>query len=114
MFLNWLAIIVLGTLGGIGKATRDTITFKWDQSIFSKIKNDRLRRWLESTGDHPNHLIWFLWDGWHFGDTLSYTALLVAMFFVSTWYQVAVCGLFLGGIFQLFFHVIFMGKRGEI
>ena len=113
MFLNWLVIIVLGTLGGIGKAIRDTISFNWDRSIFSKIKNDWLRRWLQSKDVKPRHLIWFLWDGWHFGDTLSYVTLLVAMFFVSTWYQVAVCGVFLGGIFQLFFHIVFLGRDAE-
>lgn len=111
MFLNWLAIIVLGAFGGIGKAMRDTIAFYWDRSIFSKIKSDRCRHWFESTGAHPNHLVWFLWDGWHFGDTLSYAALLGAMFFVSTWIQVVVCGALLGGIFQLFFHVVFLSKK---
>jgi len=110
MFLSWLGIIVLGALGGIGKAMRDTISFNWNLSIFNKIKNDRLRRWFQSKSARPNHLIWFLWDGWHFGDTLSYAALLAAMFFVSTWLQVAVCAALVGGIFQLFFHVVFLGK----
>lgn len=107
MFLTWLAIIVLAVVGGIDKAIRDTVAFKFDRSIFSKIKNDRLRRWFQSTGDHPNHLIWFLWDGWHFGDTLSYVSLLAAMFFVSSWYQVALCAVLVGATFQLFFHVLF-------
>ena len=107
MMCNWIGIIVLGILGGIGKAIRDTIAFKWDDSVFNKIKNDRWRRWFQSTGDRPNHLIWFLWDGWHFGDTLSYTALLAAMFFVALWLQVPVCAALMGGTFQLFFHVVF-------
>ncbi len=110
MFYSWLGIIVLGILAGIGKAMRDTISFNWNKSVFNKIKNDRLLRWFQSTGKRPNHLIWFLWDGWHFGDTLSYSALLVAMFFVTTGYQVALCAALVGGIFQLFFHVVFLGK----
>jgi len=107
MLYSWIGIIVLGIVGGIGKAMRDTIVFNCDKSIFNKIKNDRLRCWFQSTGDRPNHIIWFLWDGWHFGDTLSYTAILAAMFFVSIWYQVILCAVLFGGIFQLFFHIIF-------
>ena len=60
MICSWIGIIVLGILGGIGKAIRDTIAFNWDKSIFNKIKNDRLRRWFQSTGDRPHHIIWFL------------------------------------------------------
>jgi hypothetical protein len=107
MSYSWIGISVFAILGGIGKAMRDTIAFKWDKSIFNKIKNDRLRRWFQSTGERPNHIIWFLWDGWHFGDTISYTAILAAMFFVSIWYQVLLCAVLFGVIFQLFFHVIF-------
>lgn len=108
MVCSWIGIIVLGILGGIGKAIRDIISFHWDESIFSKIKNEKLRRWFQSTGDRPNHLIWFLWDGWHFGDTFSYTSLLAAMFFVSSWYQIPVCAAIMGCSFQLFYHVIFI------
>lgn len=110
MFFSWLAVIVLAALGGIGKAMRDTIAFNWATSIFNKIKNERLRRWFQSTGKKPNHLIWFLWDGWHFGDTLSYVSLLTALFFIAIWYQVPVCAALFGGIFQLFFHVVFLSK----
>ena len=107
MVCNWIGIIVLGILGGIGKAIRDTIAFNWDESVFKKIKNDRLRIWFQSTGNRPNHIVWFLWDGWHFGDTLSYTAILAAMFFVSIWYQIPVCAALVGATFQLFFHIVF-------
>ena len=103
----WIGVSVLGMLGGIGKAMRDTIAFNWDISIFKKIKNERLRRWFQSSGDRPDHIIWFLWDGWHFGDTLSYIALLAAMFLVSIWFQIILCAILFGSIFQLFFHVIF-------
>jgi hypothetical protein len=111
MLFSWLAMIVLGALGGIGKAIRDTIAFNWTQSIFNRIKNDRLRRWFQSTGERPNHLIWFLWDGWHFGDTLSYASLLTAMFFVAIWHQIPVCAVMFGAIFQLFFHWFFLSKE---
>ena len=110
MLSSWLGIIGFGILGGIGKAIRDTVAFNWNESVFNKIEHNRLRLWFQSKGDRPRHIIWFLWDGWHFGDTLSYSALLAAMFFVTTWYQVAACAALVGGIFQLFFHVVFLNK----
>lgn len=104
---NWLALIVLGLLAGVGKGLRDTIAFNWTGSIFRKIKNKKLRDWLESTGERPSHIIWFLWDGWHFGDTLSYAALLAAMFFAASWLEIGVCTALLGGIFQFLYHIGF-------
>ena len=104
---NWIILIILGIQAGFGKGLRDTVAFNWHGSIFKNINNDKFRDWLQSTPPRPTHIIWFLWDGWHFGDSLSYTALLAAMFFVSSWLQIGICAALVGGVFQFLYHVGF-------
>jgi len=102
----WISLIILGILAGIGKGLRDTIAFNWAGSVLKNIKNEKIRNWFESKAEHPSHIIWFLWDGWHFGDTLSYSALLAAMIFVNSWLQIGVCAILMGGVFQLLYHAL--------
>ena len=111
MYQNWIVLLFLMIIAGIGKAMRDTISFHWDRSVFSKIKNERWRRWFESDMNRrPDHPIWFLWDGWHFGDTLSYVGIFLAIIFVITWWQVIMCAALFGILFQLFYQIIFLAR----
>jgi len=106
---NWISVIILAILAGIGKAVRDTISFQWERSVFNKIKDEKCRLWFKSEREsRPSHPFWFIWDGWHFGDSLSYLGILVAMIFVTIWLQVIVCAVLFGVTFQLFYRVLFL------
>jgi len=89
-----MILFFIGLLAGAMKALRDTIAHHWDRSIFSKIKNDKIRKWFESKYENRPKLpeiLSFLWDGWHFGDFFSYALLFIGM-----------------GIFCLLFNILFI------
>lgn len=112
MCSSWIIMVTLSILAGSGKALRDTVSFHWDNCIFARIKNKRWYRWFKSDyEDRPNYLIWFLWDAWHFGDTISYASLLALMVTIETWLQVAICAITMGVIFQLLYHGIFKATK---
>ena len=108
MIFNWILLIFLVISGGIGKAMRDIIRDQFNNSIFSKIKNEQWKNWFQSNWENkPGHLIWFLWDGRHFGDTLSYVSLFLAMLVAGSWNQVMIGALVFGTVFQLCYHWLF-------
>jgi len=122
-YVNFTYVIILAFLAGIAKAGRDTITHHWDRSIFFRIDSDFWRNWfLSFWQDKPSHPIWFLWDGWHFFDTLEKVCYLWIVLLTATkpiifpmagiWYIAIIAGMVMIG-FNLFYHWIFLTRRHE-
>ena len=123
LYVNFSYVIILAFLAGIAKAGRDTITHHWDRSIFFRIDSDFWRNWfLSFWQDKPSHPIWFLWDGWHFFDTLEKVCYLSIVLLTATkpiifpmagiWYIAIIAGIVMIG-FNLFYHWIFLTRSHE-
>lgn len=104
--MNTLFVIhvILLVIIGIAKAISDTINFKFNQSIFNKIKNDKIRNWFNPqvswTYKYKNNdpkqgpkfigsttiFVW-LTDAWHFFQSLmltSYELIILSTFIYFT------------------------------
>jgi len=111
--------IFLGFLSGLGKATRDTITFHWGWSIFNRIKNEKIREWFESKYENrPKHPISPLWDGWHFGDFLANAGQFLMMgniiykvFNFASCLRIVLFYFIFWIVFEILFHKVFVCKK---
>jgi len=123
LYVNFSYVIILAFLAGIAKAGRDTIAHHWDRSIFFRIDSDFWRNWfLSFWQDKPHHPIWFLWDGWHFFDTLEkvcYFAIILLTLTKPTMFPMAgiwsislIAGMVMVG-FNLFYHWIFIRRENS-
>ena len=123
LYGNFLYVVILALFAGIAKAGRDTIAHHWDGSIFDRIRSNFWRNWfLSFWQDKPSHPIWFLWDGWHFFDTLEKVCYLSIVLLTATkpiifpmagiWYIALIAGMVMVG-FNLFYHWIFLTRRHE-
>ena len=123
LYVNFSYVIILAFLAGIAKAGRDTITYHWDRSIFFRIDSDFWRNWfLSFWQDKPDHYFWFLWDGWHFFDTLEKVCYLSIVLLTATkpiifpmagiWSIAIIAGTVMIR-FNLFYHWIFLTRRHE-
>jgi len=109
--MSWVVVVMLAIVTGISKACRDTIDFHWDYSVFILIKNKKLREWLRSDWTNkPDHLFWFMWDGWHFFDTLTIAGCLALLRVKPDFLQVVVFIVVAICIFQVFFDSLLVTK----
>lgn len=71
----YLVLFICALLSGLGKAVRDNVAFRFNRSIFNRIRHEPTRKWFESNWKNkPDHPVAPLWDAWHAGDFLSYAA----------------------------------------
>ena len=108
-------IILFAFLAGICKAIRDTVAHHWEISIFAGIKSKVIRNWFQSDyKNKPRHVIWFLWDAWHFSDTLSYVAFIPIILLADQWHEIAIvlCAFYLA--FNLFYSEILISKDAKM
>lgn len=78
--VNLVILVGLTGLAGFAKAIRDTIAHHWERSVFNFISNEFLREWMRSDWrNRPHHCIWFIWDGWHFAESILYASLFSMM-----------------------------------
>ena len=105
----YIILIMAGVITGTGKAVRDTIDHHWGRSVFMLIENDRVRQWFRSDWtQRPNHPLWFLWDGWHFSDTLSYASLLFLFVFAESIIHVALVAIVIMATFKILYHGVLL------
>ena len=109
---NLIWIMVLSMLAGIGKGTANTIAHHFYKSIFANIKSEFWLKWFQSSWlDRPNHPIWFLWDGWHFFDTLSYFVYLPLCLLVTDWLQLIEIVAFRWLMFHLLYNYLLISDK---
>lgn len=106
-----LAVIILGFLGGIAKAMRDTIAHHFERSVFSGFSGFWFKWFLSYPGNKPTHPIWFLWDGWHFADNFQILMFLLAISSGLNWLDAIVFGICFGLAFRVFYHHLFLNKE---
>lgn len=99
-------IVCCLVVSGISKAVCDTIRYHWDRSKFNKIRNKRIWIWFKSDYENrPNHPVWFLWDAWHFFNSLMLYSLLFAF---NSWWMALIWAVVIGIVFTIFFHKFFI------
>lgn len=110
-------ILILSTffaiLAGTAKAIRDTIDFHFERSIFNQIKNEKIRLWFESDWRRrPDHIFFFLWDGWHCSESLLILFLVIDVLYKPDILQVIYFLLIMGITFEYLFHNKFLVNDG--
>ena len=116
-------VLIFALFAGMAKAGRDTIAHHWHDSVFFQIRSEFWFKWFRSAWtDKPNHPVWFLWDGWHFFDTLEKLCYFSIVLLMSTkclpsifplwaiWVIVAGCAAMAGVGFYLFYWKVFYRK----
>lgn len=133
-----VTVFVLLTIASISKAVMDTVDFRFDTSIFAKIKSEKWRRWFNQEQGWKNKYkdrdstkgpaFWgsttfFVWltDSWHFFQMIMLTcydlAILLPIFILTSlsWWFFAPTLMFMkmwkGGFFELFWDKIFKIKK---
>jgi hypothetical protein len=109
--MNLVYIILLGFAAGTSKAVRDTVAHHWSRSIFSRIRSRRWNIWFASKWElRPDHPVWFLWDAWHFFDSLEILCLIFSGVWISNYWGL-ICVLIMVGIgFEICYKRLFLSK----
>ena len=105
--MDWL---LAGAALGAAKAVRDTVQFHWGRTWLRRLPWPWLVRWLESDWRRrPRHPLWFLWDGWHCADTVSYAAAFW-LAWTGNLAHVAAGVAVAMAVFNLLFHVVLVDR----
>lgn len=113
---DFVITVIFAIVFGVAKAMRDTIDFHWERSVLRLIENKKLMQWLRSDWENkPKNVFWFLWDGWHFFDTLTYLvpAIYAALWVYcgNNWFQALIFVLWSIVTFNYFFHVVLLADK---
>lgn len=120
---NITIAIILIIISGISKAIQDKISFHWDKSVFSKIKNPKVVQWFNPETSWKNKYEWFpnnkvltwlisnplvsITDAWHlFGLLKNFLLLTTGIILPLYWWSFLYYFLFVS-TFHLFFTYIF-------
>lgn len=134
----WIVILILFAIAAICKAIMDTVDFRFENSIFNKIKSEQIRLWFNQSEGwknkykdrdpaqgraFPGSLTWLVWvtDAWHFFQMIMLTCMQVAVIipiiviFGFPWWSLfvmlVVVKLYMGGIFELFWDKLLKDKK---
>lgn len=85
----WILLLIIGIIGGLSEAIKDTITFKFDNSVFKVLKADfwnphlswkrkyvegsKLRKWAYKT-----ILVWVS-DAWHLTKVIETVSIFIGL-----------------------------------
>lgn len=137
MILISIIVVILLSIASIAKAIMDVVDFKFGESIFSDIKNEKRRYWWNQSEGWKNKYkdrdsekgpaFWgsttfFVWltDSWHFFQMIKLTCYdlsiiipIIILSGISFWWiipSLIVMKILKGSIFELFWSKIFIKK----
>ena len=134
-----ITLIILLIIAAISKAVMDTVDFKFNKSIFSKIKSEKKRLWFNQSQGWKNKyknsdpeqgpafpgsttVFVFITDAWHFFQMIMLTcyqiayalpiALIIGQYVIPITIGIILLSKFFSGtVFELFWDKIFMIEK---
>jgi len=135
-----IILIVFYAISSIAKSIMDTVDFRFETSIFSKLKSEKAKLWWNQSEGwknkykdrdktkgraFPGSMTWLVWvtDAWHFFQMImltSYDIMIVTPIIVFNslnWWLIfpylIIAKLYRGGLFELFWAHVFKLKSKQ-
>ncbi len=110
---KFITVLLLWALAWIFSAIQDRIQFRFSESVFAYIRNEKVRAWF--AGKFTNNLkkklpmLPMIWDGWHAAKWFKWLMLFLG-FCMYDWNSAGIFAITGAVMFNGFYHVLLRRK----